>query len=160
VISAVDAVDGFSTGTCVSSTGALLSAPTLRLIFRADPIFRVKGFHEKVWFVCFARSAIGSGVGTGPPIYGNFLMDGPSDGSQTYNFIQFTYNYAIAPNLIFADASSGIFGTGNYINYTDPFVSGTISSAVPEPSTWAMLLFGFASVGFMAYRRKSAALPT
>jgi hypothetical protein len=28
-------------------------------------------------------------------------------------------------------------------------------AAVPEPSTWAMLLLGFASIGFMAYRRKS-----
>jgi PEP-CTERM motif len=27
--------------------------------------------------------------------------------------------------------------------------------AVPEPSTWAMLIFGFAGIGFMAYRRKS-----
>jgi Domain of unknown function (DUF4082)/PEP-CTERM motif len=28
-------------------------------------------------------------------------------------------------------------------------------SAVPEPSTWAMMIFGFAGVGFVAYRRKS-----
>jgi hypothetical protein len=28
-------------------------------------------------------------------------------------------------------------------------------AAVPEPSTWAMLLLGFAGVGFMAYRRNS-----
>ena len=28
-------------------------------------------------------------------------------------------------------------------------------SAVPEPSTWAMILLGFAGIGFMAYRRKS-----
>jgi hypothetical protein len=27
--------------------------------------------------------------------------------------------------------------------------------AVPEPSTWAMMIVGFAGVGFMAYRRKS-----
>ena len=27
-------------------------------------------------------------------------------------------------------------------------------AAVPEPSTWAMMLLGFAGVGFMAYRRK------
>jgi len=27
-------------------------------------------------------------------------------------------------------------------------------SAVPEPSTWAMMILGFAGVGFMAYRRK------
>jgi hypothetical protein len=30
-----------------------------------------------------------------------------------------------------------------------------VASAVPEPSTWAMMIFGFAGVGFMAYRRKS-----
>jgi PEP-CTERM motif len=28
-------------------------------------------------------------------------------------------------------------------------------SGVPEPSTWAMMLLGFAGIGFMAYRRKS-----
>lgn len=28
-------------------------------------------------------------------------------------------------------------------------------AAVPEPSTWAMMIIGFAGVGFMAYRRKS-----
>jgi hypothetical protein len=41
-----------------------------------------------------------------------------------------------------------------------PACAGTWSitssvSAVPEPSTWAMLLLGFAGIGFMAYRRKS-----
>ena len=28
-------------------------------------------------------------------------------------------------------------------------------STVPEPSTWAMMILGFAGIGFMAYRRKS-----
>lgn len=28
-------------------------------------------------------------------------------------------------------------------------------SAVPEPSTWAMMILGFACLGFMSYRRKS-----
>jgi hypothetical protein len=31
----------------------------------------------------------------------------------------------------------------------------TISAAVPEPSTWAMMLLGFAGIGFMTYRRKN-----
>jgi hypothetical protein len=31
----------------------------------------------------------------------------------------------------------------------------TITPAVPEPSTWAMMILGFAGVGFMTYRRKS-----
>jgi hypothetical protein len=36
-------------------------------------------------------------------------------------------------------------------------VSNTITSiaAVPEPSTWAMMILGFAGVGLVAYRRKS-----
>jgi hypothetical protein len=30
-----------------------------------------------------------------------------------------------------------------------------LASAVPEPSTWALMFVGFAGVGFMAYRRKA-----
>jgi hypothetical protein len=42
------------------------------------------------------------------------------------------------------------------INVSGDFAQVTIS-AVPEPSTWAMMLLGFAGIGFMAYRRKSKA---
>ena len=34
----------------------------------------------------------------------------------------------------------------------------TLAPAVPEPSTWAMMLLGFAGVGFMAYRRRNSAM--
>jgi PEP-CTERM motif len=45
------------------------------------------------------------------------------------------------------------------VGYTFDTLSGHDYSsnavgAVPEPSTWAMLLLGFAGIGFMAYRRK------
>lgn len=33
----------------------------------------------------------------------------------------------------------------------------TIAAPVPEPSTWAMMIFGFAGVGFMACRRRKVA---
>jgi hypothetical protein len=36
----------------------------------------------------------------------------------------------------------------------DVFFSSGIGG-VPEPSTWAMMILGFAGVGFMAYRGKS-----
>jgi hypothetical protein len=36
-------------------------------------------------------------------------------------------------------------------NFTGTFVT----AGVPEPSTWAMMILGFAGIGFMAYRRKS-----
>jgi hypothetical protein len=32
-----------------------------------------------------------------------------------------------------------------------------ISAAVPEPSTWAMMIMGFAGVGYMTYRRRKTA---
>jgi hypothetical protein len=34
-------------------------------------------------------------------------------------------------------------------------VNVNFTAAVPEPSTWAMMILGFAGIGFMAYRRKS-----
>jgi hypothetical protein len=34
----------------------------------------------------------------------------------------------------------------------------TIAAAVPEPSTWAMMILGFCGLGFMTYRRKASAL--
>jgi PEP-CTERM motif len=33
---------------------------------------------------------------------------------------------------------------------------GGVAFAAPEPSTWAMLLFGFAGLGFAGYRKRSA----
>jgi hypothetical protein len=54
------------------------------------------------------------------------------------------FNNPIAANFDFAriDINAGSVGVN-------------LSSAVPEPSTWAMMLLGFAGIGFMAYRRKS-----
>jgi hypothetical protein len=41
-------------------------------------------------------------------------------------------------------------------NGGDPMISvAFLASAVPEPSTWAMMILGFCGLGFMAYRRKS-----
>ena len=44
--------------------------------------------------------------------------------------------------------------------FTYSLATPGVMAAVPEPSTWAMMLIGFAGLGFMAYRRtkKSAAV--
>jgi outer membrane lipase/esterase len=34
-------------------------------------------------------------------------------------------------------------------------ISDGITTSVPEPSTWAMLMLGFAGIGFMTYRRRN-----
>lgn len=47
--------------------------------------------------------------------------------------------------------------TTSLVNRTDidPLTGTlTISSAVPEPSTWAMMILGFAGLGFLAHRRR------
>ncbi|WP_426442331.1 PEPxxWA-CTERM sorting domain-containing protein [Bradyrhizobium genosp. P] len=60
-------------------------------------------------------------------------------------------------------AQMGYCGTSGCTKDNGPFVNtgfvgpGTVSN-VPEPSTWAMLIIGFAGLGFMAYRRKSNAV--
>ena len=43
-------------------------------------------------------------------------------------------------------------GGQSQLNLVGDFVE---TPAVPEASTWAMMILGFAGVGFMAYRRKS-----
>lgn len=35
---------------------------------------------------------------------------------------------------------------------------GPVTPGVPEPSTWALMILGFAGIGLMTYRRKKAAL--
>jgi len=48
---------------------------------------------------------------------------------------------------------TGVDGESLYLSETTNLQQ--ISSAVPEPSTCAMMLLGFAGIGFMAYRQKA-----
>ena len=65
--------------------------------------------------------------------------------------------------LFSGPSSSPIFLTGSFPLYSafspgpDPDALLTVT-AVPEPSTWAMMILGFAGVGFMAYRQRKSAM--
>jgi len=61
--------------------------------------------------------------------------------------------HAWADPFIFIDPT---FANGNQFSL---LISDGVGNtpAVPEPSTWAMMILGFAGVGFMAYRRKAKA---
>jgi hypothetical protein len=65
---------------------------------------------------------------------------------------------------IFADGSPFSKGTvsGNDIFESGPNGSGVgtlaVTAAVPEPSTWAMMILGFCGLGFMAFRRGSRSI--
>jgi hypothetical protein len=46
--------------------------------------------------------------------------------------------------------------TGNQsIQFDNIGLDGAVLAAVPEPSTWAMMILGFAGLGYMTYRRRN-----
>jgi hypothetical protein len=69
------------------------------------------------------------------------------------------FNSVIGPN-VGDQATVGAFnfppGTAFALNHTAG--EFTIAAAVPEPSTWAMMILGFCGLGFMTYRRKASTL--
>lgn len=76
------------------------------------------------------------------------------------SFDQNSENLGFFPGspLNFNPNVSGIYTFDLKLFSAEERVLGDVSiqvNAVPEPSTWAMLILGFAGVGFMAYRRKS-----
>ncbi|WP_108518203.1 PEPxxWA-CTERM sorting domain-containing protein [Bradyrhizobium algeriense] len=65
-------------------------------------------------------------------------------------------------SFIINDTGTGISGsltssTGPTEIEFDAILTYSVTSAVPEPSTWAMMLLGFAGIGYGVYRSKKAA---
>jgi hypothetical protein len=65
-----------------------------------------------------------------------------------FNQLGYSQSSTGSASLFFTDAANGGSGSVTVQNVTP-------TPGVPEPSTWAMMLLGFAGLGFMAYRRKS-----
>jgi len=53
------------------------------------------------------------------------------------------------------DGQGGLFVTQSNEVLRLSLEGGTIGTAAPEPTTWAMMILGFAGIGFMAYRRRN-----
>ena len=71
--------------------------------------------------------------------------------------------YAIGYPIFSGSEATPIFSPGRYRvgDRADEFVIVTAAPpAVPEPSTWAMMLIGFAGLGYAAVRRKGAVAPS
>ena len=71
---------------------------------------------------------------------------GPGESSS--NFFFGTDWLASSATLLLVDAN------GRFSTFTTDAVA-----AVPEPSTWAMLMLGFAAIGVLTYRRRPSTLP-
>jgi hypothetical protein len=74
-------------------------------------------------------------------------LDGTFDINNTSRLAEFDLNGSIFSNGPLGTAAGPIQFTLNTLTYVP-----AIGAAVPEPSTWAMMLLGFAGLGF-AFRK-------
>ena len=111
-------------------------------------------------------------LGAGDEIFGTAILEGPS--------VSATFDFSFRGDLILGMIDGGadivvnglevtpgdsgdntVFDLGSFGPNIDLTISGSgvfaIGGAVPEPSTWAMMLLGFAGLAFMGSRRKAAA---
>jgi hypothetical protein len=102
-----------------------------------QPVGTIIGTATSLWTQGTLTAPFGSLVGTIGS--GNFFLIGTSFSG-------------IAP----AAGELNLFYWDQNASDNTQFVTATVTtgvSGVPEPSTWAMMILGFAGVGFMAYRR-------
>jgi hypothetical protein len=98
---------------------------------------------------------------------------------QSYGYDIYTYSFSIAPtslaagtyyltlqNAVATNADPAFWDENdgpstaleNTVGWIGSESFSVNSAAVPEPSTWAMILLGFAGLGFVGHRRASAGL--
>ena len=136
--------DGTATFAINSTTGTAANAGQV-------DFFNVPGTYSGTLGTSATASEIVFGV---PYLFAGILTITPADfqilGSPIGVFEQFA-----GPPLFTGTSANPVFdlGTFNLTSLSDGPATITIS-AVPEPSTWAMMILGFAGIGFMAYRKK------
>lgn len=103
------------------------------------------------------------------PVTGAFIYKDTGQGLGVIAFAGTDINSATTFLSITVDLPNGAFNgvadQFNALNNGNPYAgyptagywtaSFPVVTAVPEASTWAMMMFGFAGVGFMAYRRRN-----
>jgi hypothetical protein len=84
---------------------------------------------------------------------------GASGGPGTENFGVFLpaqFGTSLVTNVFYLGYDDQITGPDD--NHDDLIIRATVSPAVPEPATWAMMLLGFGAAGFVLRRRRAPVL--
>lgn len=95
--------------------------------------------------------------------YNNGQFNGFSINDE-FNFSGNAYVLQVNGGIISVVLASDPIGhsyVNGYVNIGNASLTGQTPfvpqvAAIPEPSTWAMMILGFASIGFMVYRRRNA----
>lgn len=95
------------------------------------------GLPVKLLDVSVAGTTGSASYETNAPAFGPWVL-------QTLNF-----------NVANADVYTLAFQSADLSGAYGPVIGEVSIAAVPEPSTWAMVILGFAGVGFVAYRRRN-----
>ena len=66
---------------------------------------------------------------------------------------------ALSNRLVTIYLNSGTYDFARLTSSSNSFEIDNISAAVPEPSTWAMMLFGFGALGLLSSRRSRRLTP-
>jgi hypothetical protein len=106
---------------------------------------------------CSTCYGLGGATASFDPLSNNFVFANTNNvpiGGYT------NYFYIIPwPNGAGNPVATQFYSAGNYVpsnQYNGDYIPGNwVLKAVPEPSTWAMMILGFCGLAFMAYRRKS-----
>ena len=125
-------------GVFTTETDPALATTPAALAFDKNSPTSLSPLIGQVFYIGDGKSGANNPLGT------QLTFTAPSDATRLYIGVIDAYNFG------------GL--TGYYNDNPGSFtvqVDLTTTSAVPETSTWAMMILGFAGVGFMAYRRKS-----
>jgi hypothetical protein len=120
-------------GTNITSTGGSTSHSVTGQVFS-------KSFSNQPLSLSVSHPDIPGSILQPFTITGGLVGFGSYSYSYTGNFSYISESYSLIPETITVTVDG-------------------LSAAVPEPSTWAMLLIGFAGVGFATYRRRLATDP-
>jgi hypothetical protein len=120
---------------------------------------RPSTFVSNLQLALYSGTPTAANGGSGPGGTGTLLLSDPA--TITLGTPPFASQAASIEDLLTPIGSYFLEVTGNvaananslHLNYGGSTL--TISSAVPEPSTWAMMILGFCGLGFMAHQRKS-----
>ena len=144
---------GTLTGTLYGLADNGFSMPTSVLITSDVSGFTMAGNLFALSATLGSGFELTNGTVVGANVFVNFNDDNNGHFQFRFNFTDPSspvYNY-----LIRNDGNGPFVGIGNQGGFTG--VTYTTVSAVPEPSTWAMLILGFACIGFVTYRRNCTA---